>query len=99
MTDSIHQLLSLPPRHLDGLRVDAHDCLRDVGMPMIASSTTGAVSNGLRGISSPLRVGAVRMTVQESVRDLSRGNAGINRYGEVWNDATLTCGRTGGHEG
>ena len=30
MTDSIHQLLSLPPRHLDGLRVDAHDCLREV---------------------------------------------------------------------
>lgn len=47
MTDSIHQLLGLPPRHLDGLRVDAHDCLRDVGMPMIASSTTGAVSSGL----------------------------------------------------
>lgn len=46
MTDRVHQLLGLPPRHLDGLRVDAHDCLRDVCLPMIASWTTVAVSSG-----------------------------------------------------
>lgn len=53
MTDGIHQLLGLPPRHLDGLSVDAHNCLRDVCLPMVASSTTGTASSGplvVRGV-------------------------------------------------
>lgn len=45
MTDGIHQLLGLPPRHYDGLSVDAHDCLGDGCLPMIASWTTGTVSS------------------------------------------------------
>lgn len=46
MTDGIHQLLGLAPRHLEGLCVDVHECLRDVCLPMIASWMTGTVSSG-----------------------------------------------------
>lgn len=98
MTDSIHQLLSLPPRHLDGLRVDAHDCLREVRCLWLPHRRPALSQVAVRDVESCSSLCNETDWIERSapLAEATPGLIDMEKYG---NDATLTCGRTRGHEG
>lgn len=98
MTDSIHQLLSLPPRHLDGLRVDAHDCLREVVAYDCLIDDRHCLKWAVRDVESCSSLCNETDWIERGapLAEATPGLIDMEKYG---NDATLTCGRTRGHEG